>query len=179
MRSCEARKIKVKGKGAIAVRFELRRTTSYCRPRPIDLTRADECDPITLATGATAGEPLCMLPFPDDFHTTEDYTSATGRRVSFQDPAMPQNDEEVEIAAEPYNLNDGFSPGQTIVVKVPGIDTPEALEATDPIRLSDLSRNDDERAKEPVVVIDAKTGERWPIWVEIDSNATRPRRRRS
>ena len=176
VRSCEARTIKVKGKGAIAVRFDLRRTTNRCRPRPIDLTRADECDPITLATGATAGEPLCMLPFPDDFHTAEDYTSTTGRRVSFRDSAMPENSDEPEvpIAAEPYNLNDGFSPGQTIVVKVPGIDTPEALEATDPIRLSGLSRNDDERAGEPVVVIDARTGERWPIWVEIDSTASTP-----
>ncbi len=26
----------------------------------------------------------------------------------------------------------------------------------------------------PVVVIDANTGKRWPIWVEIDSNATTP-----
>jgi hypothetical protein len=174
VRSCEARTVKVKGKGAKAVRFDLRRTTNRCRPRPIDLTRADECDPITLATGATAGEPLCMLPFPDDFHTTEDYTSATGRRVAFQDSAMPKNSGDVPIAAEPYNLNDGFSPGQSIVVKVPGIDTPDALEATDPIRLSGLSRNDDERAGEPVVVIDAKTGERWPIWVEIDSTANTP-----
>ena len=29
----------------------------------------------------------------------------------------------------------------------------------------------------PVVVIDAKTGKRWPIWVEIDSNASTPARR--
>ena len=57
---------------------------------------------------------------------------------------------------------------------MPGIDTPEALDATDPIRLNDLSRNDEERAAEPVVVIDAKSGERWPIWVEIDSNASTP-----
>ena len=28
----------------------------------------------------------------------------------------------------------------------------------------------------PVVVIDTKTGERWPIWVEIDSNASTPER---
>ncbi len=27
---------------------------------------------------------------------------------------------------------------------------------------------------EPIVVIDAETGERWPIWVEIDSNASTP-----
>ena len=175
VRSCEPRTIKVKGKGATAARFDLRRTTNRCRPRPIDLARADECDPITLETGVTAGEPLCMLPFPDDFHTAEDYTSATGRHVSFQDPAMPENSRtDVPIAAEPYDLNNGFSPGQTIVVKVPGIDTPEALDATDPIRLSALSRNRDERAAEPVVVINAKSGERWPISVEIDSTASTP-----
>ena len=31
---------------------------------------------------------------------------------------------------------------------------------------------------QPIVVIDADTGKRWPIWAEIDSNATaRPRPR--
>ena len=30
------------------------------------------------------------------------------------------------------------------------------------------------RPDAPVVVIDATTGERWPIWIEIDSNATTP-----
>ena len=45
------------------------------------------------------------------------------RRTS---PAQP-------IDAAPYNLNDGFSPGQAIVVRVPGLDTPEALAATNPV----------------------------------------------
>ena len=74
----------------------------------------------------------------------------------------------------PYNLNDGYSPGQTTVVRVPGLDTPEALDATHPIRLNRLSRNELSRRREPVVVIDATTGERWPIWVELDSNAESP-----
>ena len=28
--------------------------------------------------------------------------------------------------------------------------------------------------EQPIVVIDANTGKRWPIWAEIDSNATTP-----
>jgi len=82
-----------------------------------------------------------MLPFPDDFHTTNDYTSDTGRRIAFRDASMPQNSTGTPVAAEPYNQNDGFSPGQAIVVRVPGLETPEALAATDPITLDNLSRN--------------------------------------
>ena len=59
---------------------------------------------------------------------------------------MPQNSSGTPIAAAPYNLNDGFSPGQTAVVRVPGLDTPDAFEATDPIPLDDLSRNEELRA---------------------------------
>ena len=44
--------------------------------------------------------------------------------------------------------------------------------ATDPVGLADLGRYSDDDA--PVVVIDATTGERWPIWAEIDSNASTP-----
>jgi hypothetical protein len=57
---------------------------------------------------------------------------------------------------------------------VPGLDTPDAFAATDPIPLNDLSRNEELRANEPVVVIDAETGQRWPIWVELDSNSSTP-----
>jgi hypothetical protein len=172
--SCEARTIRVHGKGARATKFSLRRNSAGCRPRPIDLSRAGECSVVTLDEGAEAGVPECMLPFPDNFHTVADETSATGRRIAFDDAAMPTNSGGTPIDAAPYNLNDGFSPGQTTVVRVPGLDTPEAFTATDPIRLDGLSRNALERPGEPVVVIDATTGERWPIWVELDSNAETP-----
>ncbi len=172
--SCQARKVKLDAKGAKAAKFDLVRNLEPCEAAPVDLSRADECDPITLDEGDTPGEPECMLPFPDDFQTIDDYTSATGRRVAFQNAAMVQNNLGKPIEAAPYNQNDGFSPGQAIVVKVPGLDTPEALEATDPITLDNLSRNDEALKNEPVVVIDTETGERWPIWVEIDSNASTP-----
>jgi hypothetical protein len=136
---------------------------------PVDLSRADSCDFI----GAQEGS-MCLLPFPDDYYTVEDDSSATGRRVQLTDAGMPQNSRGIPIASAPYNLNDGFSPGQTAVVRVPGLDSPAAFAATDPIPLNDLSRNEELRANEPIVVIDAATGQRWPIWVELDSNSPTP-----
>lgn len=174
VRRCQPREVMVRAAGAKGDEFDLRRTSRRCRPKPIDLTSAAECDPITMDQGEDSDERLCMLPFPDNFHTVRDPESATGRRVAFDDTAMPQNSGSAPIDAAPYNRNDGFSPGQTIVARVPGLGTPEALEQTDPITLDNLSRNDAERPREPVVVINAETGERWPIWVEIDSNAGAP-----
>jgi hypothetical protein len=49
---------------------------------------------------------------------------------------------------------------------VPGLDTPSALAATNPVSLLDLGRYADANA--PVVVIDAASHARHPVWVEID-----------
>ena len=114
------------------------------------------------------------MPFPDDYYTVKDSSTATGRRVNLTDAGMPQNVDDTPVSAAPYNLNDGFSPGQVITLKVPGLDTPEAFANTNPIPLNDLSRNESQDSKEPIVVIDAATNKRVPIWVELDSNATSP-----
>ena len=127
---------------------------------------AQKCDPI-----APKGS-LCMLPFPDDFYTKKDKKSETGRVVAFSDKAMPKNASGAPIDAAPYNRNDGFSPGQPAVVYVPGLNTPEAFENTDPVPLNAIGKY--ERKKAPIVVIDAKTHERHPIWTELDANATSP-----
>jgi hypothetical protein len=172
LKRCEPRQIRITGKGAKRVKFDLRRNSKKCKPKPIDLSRAGECDFITVDDTSTAADSLCMLPFPDNFHTVDDEDSETGKRIAFDDAAMPRNSGGQPITAGDYNLNDGFSPGQTIVVRTPGLDTPEALAATDPVPLSQLGRF--EERKTPVVVIDTEDGERWPIWVEIDANAERP-----
>lgn len=163
--SCAARRIRLRV-GQRRTEFNLKRTTPPCRPRPIDLSRADECDFI-----GTQDDSLCMLPFPDDFYTVADPSAATGRRVEFDDDAMPRNAGNEPIDAAPYNLNDGFSPGQTIVARVPGLDNQAALTATDPIPINELSRNEGDGRGEPILVINARTGEHHPIWAEIDSNA--------
>ncbi len=162
--ACAGRELRVRVGGNARVR-ELIRDTAGCAPKPVDLSRAGECDFVGQQDGS-----LCLLPFPDDYYTVADEATRTGRRVDLKTGAMPANGAGTHVDAEPYDLNDGFSPGQPIVLRVPGLDTPPALAATDPVPLNHLGRYSEPDA--PVVVIDAETGERWPIWVELDSNAT-------
>jgi hypothetical protein len=169
IKSCEARKITISAKGAGKARAKLKRNTKACKPKPIDLSRAPDCDFI----GAQEGS-LCLMPFPDDYYTVKDSSTETGKRLNLHDAAMPQNASNVSMAAGPYNASDGFSPGQVITLRVPGLDNPEAFARTNPIPLNDLSRNESQTSGEPIVVIDAETNERVPIWVELDSNATSP-----
>lgn len=113
-----------------------------------------------------------MLPWPNDYFTRRDATSATGRRLALTTAMTPKNNAGVHVAAGPYNASDGFSPGQTIVLRVPGLDTPAALRRTGVVPQTNLARAYARRA--PVVVIDATTRRRHLIWVELDSLATDP-----
>ncbi|MGH7290220.1 MAG: hypothetical protein ACREJT_03360, partial [Myxococcota bacterium] len=134
---------------------------------PIDMTNAENCDFI-----ADPGNELCMLPFPDDYYTVPDASSETGRRVDFKDAGMPTNVLTEGIEAAPYNEADGFSPGSVILLKVPGIQTAADVAATGATPINHLAGYTEPQA--PVVVIDAQTGKRWPIWTEIDSTASEP-----
>ena len=133
----------------------------------IDTGRAGSCDFI-----AAPDESHCLLPFPDDYYTRADAASPTGRRIDFQPDALPANADGVRIDPQPYNAADGFSQGSTIVLKVPGIDTVGDVAANGLVPINHIGRYAD--ADQRVVVIDARSGERWPIWAEIDSNATDP-----
>ena len=129
----------------------------------------------TAATPAADCQPFaepCLLPFPNDLFTKPDATSATGRRVNLPQAAMPTNTSGVQINVAPYNRNDGFSPGSSIVARVPGLDNPAAFAQTNPVPLADMSRAFAPDA--PIVVIDAATEQRALIWVELDSNAGDP-----
>jgi hypothetical protein len=134
---------------------------------PIDMSEAENCDFI-----ADPGNELCMLPFPDDYYTVPDPSSATGRRVDFKTEGTPENALLQHIEAAPYNSADGFSPGSVILLKVPGIETTADVAATGPTPINHLADYTEPNA--PVVVIDAQTGKRWPIWTEIDSTASNP-----
>jgi hypothetical protein len=143
-------------------------------PRPpqetlpeIDMSEAENCDFI-----ADPGNELCMLPFPDDYYTVPDASSVTGRRVDFKTAGTPANVLGQHIEAGPYNSADGFSPGSVILAKVPGLETTADVAATGVPTINHLA--DYTEADSPVVVIDAQTGKRWPIWAEIDSTASNP-----
>ncbi len=136
---------------------------------PVDLSEADHCDFIGQQQGS-----LCLLPFPDNYYTVPDRHSATGLRINLKTEATQPNVAGQRVDTAPYNLNDGFSPGQTIVVKVPGLDSIAAMQRTGAVPINHIGRYADRN--QPIVVIDATTGRRWPIWSEIDSNATDPSR---
>ena len=130
-------------------------------PTPVDDVL---CDPID--AGA------CLFPFPNDHFTTADSTTATGRRLALNALSMPRNVAGKPVDPTDLNRNDGFSPGQSIVTKVPGMDTPEAFAKTNPVPITDLERSFDKDA--PIVVLNADTGRRHLIWSELDSNASTP-----
>ena len=121
------------------------------------------------ALGATRCDPLdkaaCLLPFPNDAFSRADKSSDTGRRLSLRAALMPRNDKGKPIDPAPYNAFDGFSPGSVILTKVPGL----SLGRTKAVGLADISRYTAKNA--PILVVDEKTGKRWPIWAELDLNA--------
>jgi hypothetical protein len=164
--SCEARRIVVRA-GKRKASAALVRDSAACSPKPIDLSRAADCDFIGQQQGS-----LCLLPFPDDYYTTADASTPTGRRIDFHTAAMPKNAGGTPIDPGPYLRNDGFSPGAGIVLRVPGLDSAAAQAQTGASPINHIGRYADPDA--PVVVVDAATGQRQPIWVEIDSNGGSP-----
>jgi len=140
----------------------LTRNLAACNPTQ----QGPHCDPFDPS--------LCMQPFPNDYFTVADGSTPTGRRLDFHADAMPQNKNGVPIDPTDFNRADGFSPGSAITVKIPGL--PQSADvASDPAfanndfpTLVHPDRFDDPNQR--VVVIDAATGDRQPIFAELDAN---------
>jgi hypothetical protein len=105
----------------------------------------------------------CMLPFPSNRFTVADPTTATGRRVAIDPQSTPANTSGTHIDPTEWNRNDGFSPGSLIVVHVPDLD----LTATGAPPVNDIGRSLDPDS--PIVLMDARTGKRFPFFAELDS----------
>ena len=84
---------------------------------------------------------------------------------------MPANKKGKRITTGDYNRQDGFSPGQTIVVRLKGLTPGKAFTRSRLVPLSDLGRSFAKRAG--VVVINARTRKRQLIYAELDANAKR------
>jgi hypothetical protein len=125
---------------------------------PLEVEHPDRCDPIDTAH--------CLLPFPNDYFTVDDSTTPTGLRLDLKRESMPVN-LHGEPAFDPaINRNDGFSPNGVILAKVPGLETPAAVRANGLVPQMRIGAYDDPRQR--VVLINAATGERHPIWTELD-----------
>jgi hypothetical protein len=111
---------------------------------------------------------VCLQPWPNDWFTTTDSQTPTGRRLNIDSMATPANREGKHVDPTDHNRADGFSPGNLLVTRVPGLDTPEAFRRTGAVPITDMARYAD--PDQPVVVIDAATEARHPVWSEIDAN---------
>ena len=111
---------------------------------------------------------LCMLPFPNDFYTVGDRTTSTGRRVSIPLGAFPPTTSGEAFDPSPWNHNDGFSPGSTILVHVPDLVLAASGVATIGNMGTSLSQSS------PIVLVDTRTGARWPTWAELDVRDANP-----
>ncbi|MEZ5154908.1 MAG: hypothetical protein R2718_02235 [Solirubrobacterales bacterium] len=168
---CGDKEVKVRGlyraKGkkrkAVEVR-NLRKDASRCEKpyEPVPVENADRCDFLDPA--------VCLQPFPNDYFTVGDPSTATGRRLNLNEESTPANINGDHIDPTDMNRADGFSPGNLITIKIPGLETPAAFAASGLVPENDLHAFDD--ADAPLIVINADTGERQPIWAELDSNPT-------
>lgn len=124
-----------------------------------DVLTADRCD--------FFDNHYCLFPWPNDYFTTADSTTDTRRRVNLNILSMPKNIAGKPIDPTEWNRNDGFSPGQAILVRIPNLNTVK----TGAVPITNIG--DSMRDSQPIVVLDADTGERNLIWAELDANLTK------
>lgn len=125
---------------------------------------AGDCQPYAAAP--------CLLPFPDNRFTRPDASTTTGLRVQLPAAAMPVNRDGERIDVSEYERSDGFSPGSTVVVHVPGLDNGRAFQRTAPVGLADMSQT--YAREQPIAIVDEQTGGRQLIWSELDYTAISP-----
>ena len=165
--TCGTQKVKVtatyklagsKKKHKAKAKRKLKSDSSRCVP----VEDADRCDFLDPA--------VCLQPFPNDYFTREDPSTPTGKRLNLDRESMPANRFGTHIDPTDMNRADGFSPGNLITIKIPGLETPAAFANSGLVPIDDLHAYDD--PEQAVIVINAETGERQPIWAELDSNPT-------
>jgi hypothetical protein len=110
---------------------------------------------------------VCMQPFPNDYFTVPDSSTDTGRRLNFQTASMPHNSDGVAMDPSDFNHADGFSPGNEIIIKIPQLETQAAFDQSGIVPITDPHRYTD--PNQPVVVINTDTGQRQPIFAELDA----------
>src|SRR6185503_20832591 len=71
---------------------------------------------------------VCLQPWPNDYFMKHG-------RIHLRKKAMPADKDGKHIDPTAWNRNDGFSPGQTILTHVRGLDNDKAFNRTNPVQL--------------------------------------------
>src|SRR4051812_29173897 len=107
----------------VAAKSTVPKPRPYTGP-PIDTSNSDRCDFLDPA--------VCLQPWPNDYFTVPDPSTDTGQRLNLNISSMPANKAGIHIDPTEYNRLDGFSPGNLIRFRIPGLDNPQAYLYTTP-----------------------------------------------
>ncbi|MGB0120292.1 MAG: hypothetical protein WBP55_04995, partial [Solirubrobacterales bacterium] len=174
--TCGAKKVIAKGKYKPKSNKKNKETAKKSKKLAKDSSLCDE--PIDYTTVPLGDNPercdwfdttVCLQPFANDYYTVDADTD-TGKRLNIATASAPANTSGVNIDMTDQDRGDGFSPGNLITLKIPGLDTPAAFSNSGLVPITDLHQYDD--PSQAVIVVNADTGERQPIWAELDSNPT-------
>lgn len=118
----------------------------------------------------------CLLPFPNN-HFTKAADTETGRQVNLNPLAMPRNVAGKPIDPTDQNRSDGFSPGQAILLRVPGLSLDKTAAAGVPVpRIgkpgSDQRMQNSLHPDSAIVVYDVTDKQPHLVWAELDANIT-------
>lgn len=115
-------------------------------------TEFSDCDPIAYD--------YCAHPYPSSFYLRPDASSPTGVRVHLGPTTIPETDDGRPVDPAFWNELDGFSPMGPLLTRFPNLDAANLPgHASIAASLEEAS---------PVVLFDADTGERKPVWAELD-----------
>ena len=105
----------------------------------------------------------CLLPWPSSFYLKKDTTTQTGWKMAYDKEAMPSNRDGLGVDPARYNLSDGFP-----VASQPLVWLSEGFSST---TLPDMdSIADSTSDKSFIWILDMTTGEKMPLWAELDEN---------
>ncbi|MGA7434365.1 MAG: hypothetical protein WBW44_01960, partial [Solirubrobacterales bacterium] len=177
--TCGAKKVIAKGKYKPKTNKKNKKTAKKSKKLAKDSSLCDE--PIDYTTVPLGDNPeycdwfdttVCLQPFANDYYT-KSASTPTGKQLDLNPASTPINSGNASpnnLSVTDINRADGFSPGNLITLKIPGLDTPAAFNNSGLVGLADISQYED--PNQALIVIDAETGERQAIWSELDSNPT-------
>lgn len=115
----------------------------------------DACNPL--------GGQGCLMPWPSMLYVKADATTATGYRLAIPREAMPVNADGIVVEPDTFNRWDGFSAIAPMLAMFPTGVSPDGLPSW---------KNPEESlaASSPIVLVNVDTGERVPLFAEVDQN---------
>jgi len=115
----------------------------------------DQCNPL--------GGQGCLMPWPSMLYAKTDSSSATGYRLAIPREAMPINADGIIVEPDTFNRWDGFSAIAPMLAMFPN-----GVSATG---LPSWKNPDESLAPtSPIVLVNVETGERVPLFAEVDQN---------